>query len=91
MCVLLLKLGQKKSELSIFFSLKLQESFARNARAEPLSPKTFWISPSVPNKYLNIKNTNAHDIKHTSSADEDENNNKANTDDKQATNYGNRF
>ena len=51
----------------------------------------FGPLPSVPNKYLNIKNTNAHDIKHTSSADEDENNNKANTDDKHATNYGNRF
>ena len=47
----------------------------------------FGPLPSVPNKYLNIKNTNAHDIKHTSSADEDENNNKAKGDDKHTVNY----
>ena len=51
----------------------------------------FGPLPSVPNKYLNIKNTHGNDIKHTSSADEDENNNKAKTDDKHTVNYGNRF
>ena len=74
-------------------------SYTTSKKIETLDVKRFQSSkgdkfgplPSVPNKYLNIKNTNAHDIKHTSSADEDENNNKANTDDKHATNYGNRF
>ena len=51
----------------------------------------FGPLPSVPNKYLNIKNTHANGSKHTSSADEDENNNKANTDDKHTVNYGKAF